>query len=46
MVFDYLGASVDAHGGLREPFALIPLAWLLFAAALYFGVRYWRSRRQ
>jgi hypothetical protein len=44
-LFEYIGASVDAQGVLHEPFALIPLAWLFFAAALYFGVRYWRTRR-
>jgi hypothetical protein len=45
LLFEYLGSSVDAQGVLHEPFALIPMAWLFFAAALYFGVRYWRSRR-
>ena len=46
MLFERLGASVDGQGVLHEPFALIPLAWLFFAAALYFGVRYWRARRR
>ena len=46
MLFERLGASVDAQGMLHEPFALIPVAWLFFAAAAYFGVRYWRSRRR
>jgi hypothetical protein len=45
LLFEHLGSSVDAQGVLSEPFALIPLAWLFFAAALYFGVRHWRSRR-
>jgi hypothetical protein len=44
-LFEYQGASVDAQGVLHEPFALIPLAWVFFAAALYFGVRYWRAPR-
>jgi hypothetical protein len=46
MLFERLGSSVDAQGVLHEPFALIPLAWLFFAAAAYFGVRYWRARRR
>jgi hypothetical protein len=45
MLFERLGASVDAQGALHESFALIPVSWLFFAAAVYFGVRYWRSRR-
>ena len=45
LLIEYLGSSVDAQGVLHEPFALIPMAWLFFAAALYFGVRYWRARR-
>jgi len=44
MLYERLGSSVDAQGVLQEPFALIPVAWLFFAAATYFGVRYWRSR--
>jgi hypothetical protein len=46
MLFERLGASVDAEGVLQEPFALIPVAWLFFAAAMVFGVRYWRSRHR
>jgi hypothetical protein len=45
LLFQRMGASVDAQGVLHEPFGLIPLAWVLFAAAVYFGVRYWRLRR-
>lgn len=45
VLFAWIGASVDAHGVLHEPFFLIPLAWLLGVAALYFGFRYWRKRR-
>jgi hypothetical protein len=45
LLIEYLGSSVDTQGVLHEPFALIPMAWLFFAAALYFGVRYWRARR-
>jgi hypothetical protein len=46
MLFEHLGSSVDAQGVLQEPFALIPVAWLFFAAAAYFGVRYWRARHR
>lgn len=29
-----IGAEVDAQGALREPFALIPIGWLLFFASV------------
>jgi hypothetical protein len=45
MLFEHLGASVGADGVVQEPFALIPVAWLFFAAAMVFAVRYWRTRR-
>ena len=44
LLFEYLGGSVDAQGVLHEPFALIPLAWMLFVAAVYFAFRYWKTR--
>lgn len=31
IAFRVIGAEVDADGVLREPFALIPLGWLLAA---------------
>ncbi len=44
LLFAYMGGSVDAQGVLHEPFALIPLAWMLFVAAVYFAFRYWKTR--
>ena len=44
-LFQYLGSSVDAQGVLHEQFGLIPIAWMFLIAALYFGVRYWRTLR-
>jgi hypothetical protein len=45
VLFNFLGSSVDAQGVLHEQFALVPMAWMFFIAALYFGVRYWRTPR-
>ena len=44
LLFEYLGGSVDAQGVLHEPFALIPLAWMLLVATVYFAFRYWKTR--
>jgi hypothetical protein len=44
MLFEHLGSGVDTHGVLHEPFFLIPAAWMFFATAIYFGVRYWRAQ--
>ncbi len=33
-VYASIGAEIDAQGVLREPFALIPIGWLLFFASL------------
>jgi hypothetical protein len=45
LLFEFLGSSVDAQGVLHEPFALVPLSWMLLVVALYCALRYWRARR-
>lgn len=41
-----IGSHVDANGWLHEPFALIPLAWLVgLTGAALIAVAVWRRRR-
>lgn len=38
------GAAVDAQGTLQESFGLVPVAWLLLAAGVWFGLRFVGAR--
>ena len=43
--FRFIGSSVDQHGFLHEPFALLPVGWLLvLSGALWIGIARIRSR--
>jgi hypothetical protein len=43
--FRFIGSSVDQDGFLHEPFALLPVGWLLvLSGALWIGVARIRSR--
>jgi hypothetical protein len=37
LTFKVMGARVDSHGVLHEPFALVPLGYLLMAGAAGVG---------
>jgi hypothetical protein len=34
--FEYVGSELDDNGYLLEPFALIPMGWLIMSLALLF----------
>lgn len=47
LAYELIGSHVDADGWLREPFALIPLAWLSgLAGVVLVAVGLWRRRRR
>ncbi len=44
LAYELIGSHVDADGWLREPFALIPLAWLsALAGVALVAVGLWRA---
>lgn len=46
LAYELIGSHVDADGWLREPFGLIPLAWLSgLAGVVLVAVGLWRRRR-
>lgn len=45
VAYQVVGVHVDAEGVLREPFALIPLAWLSgLTGAVLVAIAVWRRR--
>lgn len=52
LAFNLMGSTLDAQGMLHEPFALLPLGYLLIfmglvlglLPALWSGLRHWRAK--